>query len=97
MFINNKKELLRKIGLFGLNDVSRLRPIGDLGYANGWYPQGFFPTQGTYMNGGLERCVYEAAVSQGFKFKCISHNERGTNTIYYCKELELTYHVDSSD
>ena len=31
-----KKELSKKIGLFGLSDLRRLAPIGDLGYANGW-------------------------------------------------------------
>lgn len=28
-----KKELVRKIGLFGLSDLRKLAPIGDLGYA----------------------------------------------------------------
>ena len=32
-----KLELTRKIGLFGLSDLRKLAPIGDLGYANGWY------------------------------------------------------------
>ena len=30
-----KLELTRKIGLFGLSDLRKLAPIGDLGYANG--------------------------------------------------------------
>ena len=32
-----KKELSRKIGLYGLSDLRKLAPIGNLGYANGWY------------------------------------------------------------
>ena len=32
-----KLELTRKIGLFGLSDLRKLAPIGDLGYANGWW------------------------------------------------------------
>lgn len=32
-----KKDLTRKISLFGLSDLRKLAPIGDLGYANGWY------------------------------------------------------------
>lgn len=49
------------------------------------------------MNGGMERCIYEAAIDQGFKFKIISHRETGSDTVYYCDELGMTYHVDSSD
>ena len=92
-----KEELVRKVGLLGLKDVSKLAPIGDLGYANGWYPCSLIPNMGTFMKGGLERMVYEAANDQGYRFECISHNERGTDTVYYCKELGMTYHVDSSD
>ena len=28
-------ELVRKFSLFGLSDLNKLAPIGDLGYANG--------------------------------------------------------------
>jgi len=97
MYDRSKQELVRKVGLFGLRDVKALAPIGDLGYANGWYPCGFFPLQGTFMKGGLERVVFEAAQEQGYTFKCVSHRETGVDTVYYCEELRLTYHVDSSD
>ena len=97
MYCKQKLELVRKVGLFGLKDVSKLAPIGDLGYANGWYPCGFFPEQGTFMKGGLERMIHEAACEQGFTFKCISHLETGIDTVYHCEELGMTYHVDSSD
>ena len=97
MNVKNKMELVRKVGLLGLNDVKKLAPIGDLGYANGWYPCGLLPEQGTFMKGGLERLVYFAAVAQGFTFKCISHRESGVDTVYYCEDLDFTYHVDSSD
>ncbi len=92
-----KKELVRKVGLFGLSDVKRLAPIGDLGYANGWYTNGFFPKQGTFMEGGLERMIYDAACEQGYSFQRFMYNERGTDTHYCCKELGIHYHVDSSD
>ena len=97
MHYKAKEELVRKVGLFGLEDVKKLAPIGDLGYMNGWYPCGLFPDSGTFMKGGLERMIYEAAREQGYRFECISHNERGTDTVYYCMELKMTYHVDSSD
>ena len=97
MHYKRKEELVRKVGLLGVGDVKKLAPIGDLGYANGWDPCGLFPSQGTFMDGGIERMIYDAAREQGYTFECISHNERGTDTVYYCKELEMTYHVDSSD
>jgi hypothetical protein len=97
MYYKLKNELLRKVGLLGVGDVKKLAPIGDLGYRNGWYPCGIFPTHGTFMDGGLERLVYEAACDQGYRFKCISHNERGTDTVYFCEELGMTFHEDSSD
>lgn len=97
MYIKQKMELVRKVGLLGLKDVSKLAPIGDLDYANGWYPCGLLPEQGTFMKGGLERMVYEAAMAQGYTFECIRHNERGIDTVYYCEALGCYYHVDSSD
>ena len=30
-----KLELTRKIGIFGLSDLRKIAPIGDLGYENG--------------------------------------------------------------
>lgn len=91
-----KRKLSMKIGLLGLNDVSKLAPIGDLGYMNGWYPCGFFPDHGQWMNGGMERAVFEAAREQGYRFEEIYHRETGSDTIYYCKSLSMYYHVDSS-
>lgn len=97
MYYKAKQELVRKVGLFGLKDLRKLAPIGDLGYANGWYPNGFFPENGTFMKGGLERMIYEAAREQGFYYKMVSHRETGSDTVYRCEEIGMTYHVDSSD
>ena len=33
-----KIQLACKVGLFGLNDLRKLAPIGNLGYENEWYP-----------------------------------------------------------
>lgn len=92
-----KEELVGKVGVLGTGDLIKLAPIGDLGYANGWYPHPLLKYQGTFMNGGLERIIFTAAREQGFEFRCISHNERGTDTVYYCDDLKMTYHVNSSD
>jgi hypothetical protein len=90
-----KEELLRKVGVFGVGDVKRLAPIGDLGYMNGWYPPFFWEPK--FVDTEMPRMIYESACEQGYRFKEISHNERGTDTVYYCEELKMTYHVDSSD
>ena len=91
-----KKELVRKIGLFGLSDLRKLAPIGDLGYANGWYwnPSG----EKGFMYGEMEIAILNAFREQGFKFdKGYSSGYRGTDHHSICTELGLRYSVDSSD
>jgi hypothetical protein len=91
-----KKELVRKIGLFGLSDLRKLAPIGDLGYANGWYwnPSG----EKGFMYGEMEIAILKAFREQGFKFdKGYSSGYRGTDHHSTCTELGLRYSVDSSD
>ena len=91
-----KKELIRKIGLFGLSDLRKLAPIGDLGYANGWYwnPSG----EKGFMYGEMEIAILNAFREQGFKFdKGYSSGYRGTDHHSICTELGLRYSVDSSD
>jgi hypothetical protein len=57
----------------------------DLGYDNGWH------------DGGIEIQLVRKAREAGYKFTEVSHNERGTDTVYECQEAGLRYHVDSSD
>lgn len=61
------------------------RNIIDLGYMNGW------------KSDGIENRLCEMVVKAGYSFEEVSHNERGTDTVYECKEAALRYHVDSSD
>ena len=93
-----KLELTRKIGLMGLNDLRKIAPIGDLGYANGWYgPFG----DGSWMKGGLERAIMAAFHEQrerlGFKTDGYSTGYRRTDHHTKCKELGLSWSVDSGD
>ena len=91
-----KKELVRKIGLFGLSDLRKLAPIGDLGYANGWYwnPSG----EKGFMYGEMEIAILNAFREQGFVFdKGYSSGYRGTDHHSICTELGLRCSVDSSD
>ena len=92
-----KKELSRKIGLFGLSDLRKLAPIGDLGYANGWTP--IFHDDGHgWMYGEMESSILSAFREQGFKFdKGYSSGYRGTDHHSICTELGMSYSVDSSD
>ena len=61
------------------------RNLIDLGYINGW------------KEGGLEYRLCDMVELAGLHFEVVSHNERGTDTVYQCKEAGLRYHVDSSD
>ena len=61
------------------------RNMRDLGYANGW------------SSDSLESRLVSMARKAGYQFNEVSHNERGTDTVYECKEAGLRYHVDSSD
>lgn len=91
----DKMNLVRKVGLFGLKDLRKLAPIGDLGYANGWYaPFG----DGSFMNGGLERAIMEEFHKQGFKVdKSHDSGYRRTDHHSTCTELGLSWSVDSGD
>lgn len=92
-----KKELVRKIGVFGLGDLRKLAPIGDLGYANGWSPIFSDDPEG-WMYGDMEMAVMQAFREQGFRFdKSWSSGYRGTSHHSVCTELGLSYSVDSSD
>lgn len=91
-----KKKLSRKISLFGLSDLRKLAPIGDLGYANGWYWD-FYGRKGWFF-GEMEIAIMEAFHTQGFKFdKGYSTGYRNTDHHHICTELGLSYSVDSSD
>lgn len=92
-----KKELVRKIGLFGLSDLRKLAPIGDLGYANGWTP--IFHDDGCgWMYGEMEKAVMRAFREQGFKFdKGWSTGYRQTDHHSLCTELGMSYSIDSGD
>lgn len=92
-----KKELVRKIGLFGLRDLRKLSPIGNLGYANGWTPVFHDDAEG-WMYGNMEKAIIKAFREQGFRFdRGYSSGYRGTDHHSVCTELGLSYSVDSGD
>lgn len=83
-----KEELEKKVKEHGLSDLRKLAPIGDLGYSNGWFPP--------FGDGNGIECqiIYELG-EQGFKCVETYSNGRGDHK-YECKELGLTYWIDSS-
>ena len=92
-----KKELVRKIGLFGLKDLRKLSPIGNLGYANGWTPVFHDDSEG-WMYGNMEKAIIKVFHEQGFRFdRGYSSGYRGTDHHSVCTELGLSYSVDSGD
>ena len=92
-------ELVRKVGLFGLSDLNKLAPIGDLGYANGWYPPFFWKV--TWASTELPRLIYEAYCEQfksnNWHEECYDSGYRRTDHHYNCPELGLRWSVDSGD
>ena len=95
-----KWELTRKIGLFGLSDLRKLAPIGDLGYENGWYPP-FFGDTDMYLDvempKSIMRAFWEQKEKYGFKVEGYSSGYRGTDHHSFCKELGLRWSVYSGD
>ena len=92
-------ELVRKVGLFGLTDLNKLSPIGDLGYMNGWYPPFFWEVR--WANTELPKLIYEAYCEQrkynNWTEEGYSSGYRGTDHHTYCPELGLRWSVDSGD
>ena len=96
----HKIELTCKIGLFGLSDLRKIAPIGDLGYVNGWYPP-FYSSTNMWLDVEMPKAIMQAFREQrekfGFKVEGHSTGYRNTDHHSYCKELGLSWSVDSGD
>lgn len=93
-------ELYRNMGLFGVQDLRRLSPIGDIGYLNSIsYYEDVESFEG-FLRSGLVRIIYDAFCEQykprGFTSRGWSTGWANTDHHTHCPELGLTYHVDSS-
>jgi hypothetical protein len=98
---NQLMDLYRKVSLFGLSDLRKLAPIGNIGYLNGIdfnsrYHGGTFKG---FLRSTLLDWVYKAYCEQ---FKGSGWSERASQSgrcihDYYCPELGFSYGVDSSD
>lgn len=93
--MTRNRELLLKVGLFGIDDLRRLAPIGDLGYLNA------IDFYHDYENSGLisdiMKAFHEQREKNGWtveggntKWRCTDHWSR-------CPELGMSWKVDSGD
>ena len=93
--MTRSRELLLKVGLFGLQDLRRLAPIGDIGYLNtiSYYHD--------YEHSGLIRDLMEAFYEQkkkyGWTIESGNTGWRCTDHWTYCPEIGLRWSVDSGD
>lgn len=89
-------ELVRKVGLFGLRDLSKLAPIGDLGYLNAI---SFY--RGDFLRSGLIEAImaafYEQRERNGWTVEGRETQWRCTDHEYHCPELGLHWKIDSGD
>ena len=94
-------DLYRKVSLFGLSDLRKLAPIGDIGYLNGidFYGRFYKGTFRGFLRSTLLDWVYKAYCAQ---FKERGWTEKGSSSgrcihDHYCPELGFSYGIDSSD
>ena len=95
---NQLMDLYRKVSLFGLSDLRKLAPIGDIGYLNGisFYRGKSF---GSFLRSTLIDWVYKAYCEQFKKMGWTEQHHQSGRCIndYYCPELGFSYGIDSSD
>ena len=73
-----RMELVRKVGLFGLKDLRKLAPIGDLGYLNviSYY-------RGSFLMSGLPQAIMDAFHEQKKKY---GWTVESGNTVWRCTD-----------
>ena len=93
--MTRSRELLLKVGVFGLQDLRRLAPIGDIGYLNA------ITFYHDYERSGLLRDLMKAFYEQQKKYGwTVEGGDTGwscTDHWAYCPEIGLRWSVDSGD
>ena len=90
------KELAQKIEKYGLDDLRKLAPIGDIGYLNAidYY-------RGNFLRSEMIAAIYKAYCAQfkkyGWTEQVTSSRWRNSDNSYYCPEIGLRYSIDSGD
>ena len=98
-------DLYRKVSVFGLGDLRKLAPIGDIGYLNGiefykhWHKdeRSFVKFCRTTLLEWVMDAFDEQRKRMGYAVEGHSTGYRGTDHHAYCPELGLRWSVDSGD
>ena len=93
--MTRSRELLLKVGLFGLQDLRRLAPIGDIGYLNAISFYHDYERSGLIRD--LMKAFYEQQKKYGWTVEGGSTGWRCTDHWSYCPEIGLRWSVDSGD
>jgi len=96
MSIEQLQELARKVEQFGLDDLSKLAPIGDLGYLNAISYYRGDPLRSELID-NIMKAFYEQYNAHGWTVESKSSKWRNTDNSYYCPELKLYWQIDSGD
>lgn len=99
---NQLMDLYRKVSLFGLSDLRKLAPIGDIGYLNGI---DFYRRWGSctgfrkFLRTDLLEWVYKAYCEQFKRMVWTEQHHQSGRCIndYWCPEIGFGYGIDSSD
>lgn len=91
--MTNYRKLLLKVGLFGLQDLRRLAPIGDIGYLNDTDYYHDYERSGLIDD--LMKAFHEQKEKYGWTVEDRSSGWPCDHTSY-CPQLGLTWSVDSS-
>ncbi len=93
--MTRSRELLLKVGLFGLQDLRRLAPIGDIGYLNDISYYHDYERSGLLRD--LMKAFYDQQKKYGWTVEGGSTGWRCTDHWACCPEIGLRWSVDSGD
>ena len=93
--MTRSRELLLKVGLFGLQDLRRLAPIGDIGYLNAIDYYHDYERSGLLKD--LMKAFHEQQKKYGWTVKGGDTGWRCTDHWVCCPEIGLSWSVDSGD
>ena len=93
--MTRSRELLLKVGVFGLQDLRRLAPIGDIGYLNAITFYHDYERSGLLRD--LMKAFYEQQKKYGWTVEGGDTGWRCTDHGAYCPDIGLRWSVDSGD
>ena len=89
------EDLAGRVAEFGLSDLRKLAPIGNLGSENAWYfLDGYLESE---LPQSIVRAFFQQKDEYGFELTETDSGYGNTHHRYECKELGLIWTCDSSD